>query len=138
MMITSLGNGERISCPKPQDTFERSSESKARDHVARPMRQHHDPRQRKRNRDGSDHPARLRGQGPGGGSQRSHMQRVAGGKSILGLAGKRNAVNVAEHGRAIRTNLIKDRLESVRQERCRHRDEERVVARALHGLLPPP
>jgi hypothetical protein len=100
------------------------------------MRQHDDPRQRKRDCGGSDHYARLGRQGSGSGSQRSHVQRVPGRESIFALAGKRNAMNVAHHGRSIRAGLIEYRLESVRQKRCCYRDEERMVAGPLHGLSP--
>jgi hypothetical protein len=94
MMITPQGNGGWISSPKPQDAFERSSQNEAHDHVARPMRQHDDPGQRQRDRDGSDDPAGLRRQSSGSGSERPHVQRVARGKGILPLARNRNATDM--------------------------------------------
>ena len=62
------------------------------------------------------------------------MQRMAGGKGILTLAGKRDAVNVAQHRPAVRTGLVEQKLHPVRQQRCRNRDQQGMVAGAPQGL----
>jgi hypothetical protein len=135
MTIASPGRRGRISCPKPQETFEPGSEHETRDHIAHPMRQHDNARQRKRDGDPSEHPARSDWQCSGGGSERAHVQRVAGRECIVASAGKRNAVNVTQHRRSIGTGLIERRFESMRQQRCRDRDQERMVAGPPQGLV---
>ena len=53
-----------------------------------------------------DRPAGPDRQSAGRGRQRTHVQCVAGRKSVIALAGKGNAVDVPDHRSAVRSGLV--------------------------------
>jgi len=72
----------------------------------RSSRRNRDPRQRETHRERPDRPAGPGRQGAGRGRQRTHVQRVAGRKSVFALAGKGNAVDVPDRRSAVRSGLV--------------------------------
>jgi hypothetical protein len=105
-MLVLLGGFKRIAGPQAKKPLEDASERESRDDVARPMRQNRDPRQRETDRERSDRPAGPDRQSASRGRQRTHVQRVAGRKSVFALAGKGNAVDVPDHRSAVRSGLV--------------------------------
>ena len=98
------------------------------------MREDGDAGQRQADGERSDRPTRSRGQSAGRGRQRAHVQRMAGRKRILALAGKRNPVEMTDDRRAVRTGLVEEPLHAVGQQRRCGRHKHGVVGGAPHRL----
>src|SRR5579863_9373231 len=107
---------ERKAGPQSQAPFKSCAQRETHDDIARPMRQHQYARQREAERQSSDRSTGNRGQRSGRRGDRAHMQGMAGGKRIIALARKGNAVEMSLNRPAVGTGLVEYTLQAVRQQ----------------------
>jgi hypothetical protein len=93
--------------------LENRPQCEARHDIARPVRQHHDARERQSNRKRSDCQTGAGRQCACRRCQGSHVQRMARGKGILTFAGKRDAVDVPDDRTATRPALVEHKLQTM-------------------------
>ena len=127
----------RVAGPKPEGPFENRTKCEARDDIAPPVRENYYAREGQPDRKRADGPAGAGRQRTRRRCQCSHVQRMAGGKSILTFAGKRDAMDMPDDRSTIRPGLVEQKFQTMGQQRRCDRDEQSMIADAPQRLAAP-
>ena len=103
-----------------QEVLDRDSEGLSNHDVTEPMSKQDDPGHRERGRQTPDQKSVTRGQSAEGGSEGSHVDRMSRRKCIERLSRAGDAMAIPVDFAAIRSLLIDDPLQEMRQDRRRH------------------